>query len=569
MMRNKKAIRRGLILCGIIISMAVIYFVVVKVQQSSFSNDRVTVKVSGPSDVSGSEASLYVFTYVNANRSDLTNVELALSYPENFQPSPLENMSINGSSSVVHIGKIAGNSQGKVEVQGKFYGSKGTIAYIKGILKYQPQNIGSSFQSESQIGITIQSPSIKLVMDAPLEVASGGVVEYRLDYTNMSDVPFDNLRLKVEYPGGFQMQTTDPKTSEGDAVWYIGSLLPGKSGSIHITGTVDGSKNEAKVLKAHIGVLQGDGTLLSYSDSDRLTKIVTSPLSVQQTVNGLNQINVDPNEGLHYVVNYRNDGEIGLRDVIITLALDGSSLDFSKLQMNGGAFDDVHKVVTWKASDVRALANLAPKQEGSVGVYVPVLANIPTKTASDKNFVITSLAKIDSPDIPTPTGSNKIIGSNSLRVRVNSGINLQSTAMYEDPTIQNTGANPPVMGQETTYTLHWIASNATNDVNNATVSAYLPTGMRWTGKISPTTENLIYNDRTNQIVWNIGTMANGVGALQPAREVMFQVGLTPQINQAGQLAPILGESTFTAHDLFTNEDLHSKFVEQKISIPRQ
>ena len=29
MMRNKKAIRRGLILCGIIISMAVIYFVVV------------------------------------------------------------------------------------------------------------------------------------------------------------------------------------------------------------------------------------------------------------------------------------------------------------------------------------------------------------------------------------------------------------------------------------------------------------------------------------------------------------------------------------------------------------
>jgi len=565
---HKKAIRRGLVIAGVVVVVALSYFVIVRVQQSAFSSDRVTMSIDGPSDVSGSESSRFVFTYVNANRADLTDVELVLTYPDNFHPDPLENMAINGSSSQIHITKVAGHSQGKVELSGKFSGSKGTLGYIKGVFRYKPDGVGSSFQTESQLGITIQSSSIKLALEAPLSVSSGGVVEYRVDYTNMSDVAFDHLRLKVEYPDGFHSSQTDPKASEGDDVWYIGNLIPGQTGSVRITGTMDGSKNEAKIAKAHIGVLQGNGELLSYSNSDQLTKIVASPLFVQQTVNGLDTLNVNPGTVLRYTIRYRNDSEIGLRNVIITLALNGKALDFTRLQSDGGAFDSARNIVTWKASDVRDLMNLNPGKDGSVSVSVPVLENISLQTDSDKNFIITSIAKIDSPDIVTPTGSNKIIGSNTMNVKVNSGIGIGVATAYQDSTIPNTGANPPQLGQETTYTIHWNVSNTTNDVDKAVVTAYLPTGIRFTGKTTPSSENITYDNRTNQITWNVGTIQNGVGSFKPLREVAFQIGLTPQVNQVGQVVHVLEETTLTAHDLFTNESLQAKKEVQTLSISR-
>ncbi|MDD5084089.1 MAG: hypothetical protein PHT88_04165 [Candidatus Moranbacteria bacterium] len=566
MSRNRKAIMQGVVICGIIIAVALAYFVAVRIQQSSFNSDRVTLKVDGPTSVSGSESSLFVFSLSNVNRSELTDAELTLTYPENFRPDAMDNMSINGSSSQIHIGTIAPHSQGKIELRGKFVGSKGSLAYIKGVLRYKPENASSSFQAESQIGVTIQSPSIKLSMEAPLEVASGGVVEYRVDYTNMSDVPFDNLRLKVEYPAGFHFQEATPKTSEGEAIWYVGTLSSGQSGSVRIVGTVDGTKDETKILTAHIGMLQGNGELLAYSDSERLTKIVASPISVQQTANNLNQLSVNPGSVIRYDVRYRNDGQIGLRNVIITVAVDGSALDYSKLQPSGGAFDDVKRIITWKASDVHELANLAPGKEGTVSFSVPVLSMLPVKTDADKNFVITSVAKVDSPDIATPTGSNKIIGSNTLRVKVNSGVDIQVATIYQDGVIPNAGPNPPVLGQETTYTIHWRAFNGSNDADKGVVSAYLPTGIRWIGKVSPSSENITYNERTNQITWNVGNIQSGIGSIRPIREVMFQVGLTPQVNQVGSTTPLLGETTFTAHDLFTDVSLESKQETQIVTI---
>lgn len=566
MVRHKQAIHRGFMAAGAVVLLILAYFTFVKVQQSAFTSDKVTVKVDGPSEVSGSESSLFIFTYANKNRTDLSDVDLVLSYPENFRPDAMENMSVNGSSSQVHIGTVAGHSQGKVELRGKFYGSKGTLAYMKGVLKYKPESVGSFFQAESQMGIAIQSPSLRLSIDAPLEVASGNIVEYRVDYTNMSDVPFENLRVKAEYPDGFLLKEAAPKTSEGNTVWYIGNIAPGQTGSIRIIGTMDGVKNETKLLKMHIGMLQGNGELLSYSDSERLTKIVTSPLMVQQTVNGLNELSVAPGSTLKYAVKYRNDGDVGLRNVIITLEIQGSALDFSNLDLEGGAFDEAKKTITWKASDVRDLANLAPGKEGTVSVSVPVLESMPVKTDADKNFVITSIAKIDSPDIATPSGANKIIGSNTLRAKVRSRIGIQQSASYQDATFPNIGIDPPQVGKETTYTIRWTASNGTNDTDKATVTTYLPTGIRFTGKTSPSSESIVYDSRTNQITWNIGTLKNGAGTLSPDREVLFQVGITPASNQSNQSAALSGDVIFTAHDLFTDESLEVKGMPQSVIV---
>lgn len=565
--RHREVIRIGSIVVGVVAVIAFTGFTFLKVQQMAFGDEKVIVKIDGPSEVGGSESSQFTVSYANANRADLEDADLILSYPENFRPDAMTNLTVNGSSGTIHVGTIAGHSQSKVEVRGKFYGSKGALMYLKAVLRYKPEKIGSVFRAETQKGITVRSSSLRLEMDAPLEVSSGGVVEYRLDYTNASDVTLSNLRLKTEYPSGFHFTGSDPKVSEGDSVWYVGNLAPGQSGHVRITGTLDGSRNEAKIFKVHLGIPQGNGDLLSYSDGEKLTRMVASPLSIAQTVNGLTTLNANPGDTLQYLIQYQNDGEIGLRDTIITIDIQSVALDFSRLILTKGAYDASRKIITWKASDFPELANLAPGKGGEIRFSVPVLGSIPVGSETDKNFVIRSVAKIDSPDIPNPIGANKIIGSNTMDVKVNSKISVQARAFYQDGRIPNSGPIPPKVGSETTYTIHWNAFNTTNNVDQAVVTADLPTGVKWKGKVDPISEDLVYDERTNRVTWNLGSMANDIGGLKPVREVVFQVGITPQVNQVGNDAALLGESMFTAHDLFTDESLSVHGAQKTTSIP--
>jgi hypothetical protein len=564
--RNKKALLRGVIAFGILFFLGLSYVVFVKIQQSAFVSSKTTVSIDGPNSVSGTNDSLFVFTYVNANRSDLTDAQLLISYPDNFQPDAMQNMTINGTTSEVHIGPIAGHSHGRIEIRGKFHGSKGTLAYVKGVLRYKPVSVGSFFQSEAQLGVTIATPSIKLSLDAPREMASGNVAEYRVDYTNMSDVPFDRLRLKMEYPDGFHFQSAVPAPSEGDSVWYVGDMPPGKSGQVHILGTIDGERNQAKIAKVHIGLLQGNGDLLSYSDSNQLTRIIAAPLTITQKVNGLDKASIAFGDILQYDIAYRNDGETALRNTIISFQLNGSVLDLSRLTISdGGSFDTKNNTIVWNASGVRSLANLSPNESGTVSVSAPLVRNFVPQALTDKNFTVKSVVKIDSPDIATPTGVNKIIASNTLVVKVKSAVNITTSAAYQDVILSNTGPFPPVLGTETTYTLRLGVTNTVNDADKVSVSAYLPTGVRWTGKTSPADENISFNERTNQVVWNIGSLQSGTGTVNPAREVLFQVGVTPQPNQSLSVLSVLDDTTLTAHDLFTDETVLATAMPQIIT----
>jgi hypothetical protein len=556
--RNRRAVTVGGVVLGTVLFVAVAIVATVKVRESAFSDEKVVVRVEGPSEVAGSQSSRFYVSYANNNRADLENAELLVYYPDTFRPDAGPHVTVGPAFSRIPIGTVAGRSQGKIEFPGKFYGAKGSLAYLKAVLRYRPEDIGSEFQAEKQLGITIQSSSLTLDVEAPLEVASGGKVEYRVDYANATDATMTNIRLKAEYPEGFRFESADPKVSEGDGVWYIGNLAPGQKGTVRISGTVDGARNEAKTALFRLGTFQGDGGFLAYSEQQRTTKVIASPLRIFQAVNGRNQFNASPGETLYYSVRYRNDGEIGLRDVIVKVEIRSAALDFSRLRsINGGAYDSARREVMWKASDIPQLAYLAPGQEGEVQFSVPVVPNLPSGSDSDKNFTVVSTARIDSPDIPTPIGANKTVGSNTLTVKVNSMPGLQAKGFYADARIPNEGPLPPKVGVQTGYTLHWILSNTTNDLDQVQVTASLPTGVKWLGRTDPSSESISFNPRTNQIVWNVGSVSGGTGVRQPAREVAFQVGVVPEASHAGKEMTLLNESSVSAHDLFTGETLRA------------
>ncbi len=553
---QRKAIKITLWAIGAIALLGVILIVVFKIKQSAFSEEKVLIDIEGSAVIDSTQLVQYAIHYKNDNRVDLKDASILLNHSENFQPESATNLqTINAGNSKIYIGTIKSRSQGEVVLKGRFYAPKDYVVYLRGRLDYMPSNFNSVFQAQSQIGINVKTSPIFLEVAAPMEAASGNDAEYLIDYKNQSPRSFSDVRVKVEYPEGFQFTSGDPRPSEGDNFWYIGNLSPDQSGKIRILGTVRGSRNEGKIVKVYIGSSGDDGQFVAYTQDEKATKIVASPLGITQSIGGLENLTINAGETLNYSLNYQNEGEIGLRDVIIVLEIKTDILDFSKLKLQKGSYDGAKGAITWKAPDFPQLSNLAPGQSGEIQFSVPALDRIPVKNENDKDFSVITVAKIDSPDVPASSQSNKIIASNTLELKLNSKVILETTGYYNDSGIANFGPIPPQVGKETSYVIHWQITNVSNDISDVKVVSSLPTGINWKEKILPENEKIIYNERTNQIVWEIGKLKNGAGILTPKKEVSFQISVTPQVNQKEQEARLLNPSFLEAKDLFTRERL--------------
>lgn len=565
---QKKALKRGLWIAGGIVILALVTIAAVAIRRSAFSEKRVTVSIEGPANIDSTQNVQYVIHCKNDNRLGLKNATIALNYSENFQPETATNLQIlSGSSSKIHLGDFKPHSEKTVELKGKFYAPQDYLVYLHAALEYSPSGFSSVFQAQTQLGVSVKTSPIFLEITAPLETASNNNVEYLLNYRNLSSRHFSGARVKAEYPEGFEFSSADPLPSEGDNFWYLGDLAPNQAGEIKIRGIIEGSSEEGKFFKAYIGSTSNDGKFVIYTQGEKITKMVISPLAISQSVNGLKSSSVNAGETLNYVLQYKNTGNVGLRDAIITLEIGSSALDFSKMKLESGSYNSTKHMITWKASDLAELANLAPGAGGEIRFSIPVLERIPVKTKNDKNFVIVTRAKIDSLDVPTPVGSNKIMASDTLELKLNSRVILETFGYHRNLEIQNFGTLPPRVGKEISYVFKWKITNVSNDISGARVVSSLPSGVKWTGKIYPAGENITYKERSNEIVWEIGKLENAAGVLDPKREVSFQVSIIPQINQAGREAPLLNNSVFTAQDLFTEEEIKVEAESKTTSLP--
>lgn len=556
---KKRALKIGGIVLGAVVAVVLLLVAIYGMRQASFNDGRVKVAVDGPKETRSGKLLTYEITYNNDNWASLNDAVLRINHPESFKPE--ESTAYRAESptvSLVDLGKLDGHANGKIIFSGRAYSPKGTLMYIKTSLSYRPANFNSQFESEAQVGVNVISTPMTLEVMAPQAMASGDALDYQVDYKNVGAEDFENIRIKVYFPEGFIFSKSVPSVSEGDNIWYIGHLSAGESGKIVISGKLQGERDNVKKVAVYIGTIN-QGQFVTYNEESTTTKIAASPLSIYQTVNGSTNFSANAGDTLRFEIYYKNTGDLGLGNVNIKESLNSAVLDYSTLETDGGAYDTDNRTIEWKAADHPELANLAPGQEGMIGFSIKVGNVIPLQTVNDKNFVISSIVRIDSPDIPTPIEMNKIVAGNKTDIKLNSKLIIEAEGYYNDPFIANTGPIPPAVGQETTYTIHWKAGNVSNDVTDAKVEASLPTGVVMTGKTYPDQAGLEYNERTNKIIWNIGPMKVGEGITSPLREVAFQVRIKPSLDQLGKAVDILQAGVFSAKDSFTQENLSAQF----------
>lgn len=552
--------KRNLIILGVVVLVAVLVSAAAWGygwwKKNAFHQDRVSISFEGPKEADSTQPTKYIIHYKNQNRVTLRNAEINLSYAENFQPTDNVNLKfLSPTASRFFIGDIKPMSEGTVELKGIFYAPKDFPVYLRGSLLFTPSNGSEQLSMDDQIGVNITAAPVLLSIGAPKNASVGDSVVYVVDYKNLDIRQLSNVQVKIEFPAGFVMKKSEPQPSEKESIWYVGNLESNQNGKITINGQLKGEEGESKDLIVSLGHMGSDGKFVTYSKQEFSTYMVTPVLAIRQSLENKTDDIISAGEVLKYIVEFENTGNIGLRDAIVTAKVDGHLMDFSKIKIENGSFDGETGMITWKASDVPALSIINPKAKGQVRFSLPVKEIIPIESDLDKNFTVSSIAKIDSPDIPTPVDSNKIIGSNQLELRLASKVIFDTKGFYNDSIIKNEGPIPMRIGQETTFTIHWKISTVSNDLSGVRVVSSLPSGIKWTGKTFPQGEKILYNPRSNQLVWEVGDVGAGTGIKNKAREVAFQVAVTPQVNQAGESIVLLNKSNFTAKDMFVSREI--------------
>ncbi|MFZ3031586.1 MAG: hypothetical protein WA082_00970 [Candidatus Moraniibacteriota bacterium] len=527
--------------------------VILKIRAGLFSPENIVLNIAGGGSAGSAELVTFDFEYANNNWMDLENASVVFEYPESFHPEASSRLEIKKSRAEGKIGTIKSKGQGTVSLSGKFYGSKGDQAKIYATLRYSPSALSSTFEKRVEHTVGISSSTLFFEINAPLELASDQEAQYEVRYRNEGDTAFSNLKIKLEYPAGFVFTDADTPSSGDGTVWEVGTLAPGQEGTLVVRGRLSGARDEQKTVHGDIGFFQGDGSFLSYGEGQRKTKVIASPFVIRQTVEGATAATIDPGRDLRYALEYRNEGNVGIRDAIITVELDTPYLDFSTLQFEGGifgAYNQARKAISWKASDFPALNRVEPGQSGKVAFSIKSYAAPTKKVAAARNPLIVSVAKIDSPDIPAIVGVTKVVASNTLSVKLNSVVTSTLEVQYQDTVIPNSGPTPPVVGQETTYTFHLALDNTSNSLRDARMNILLPTGIRYTGNIVGAGEKTFFNERTNELVWDMGVFAP-----ETRREIVFQVGVTPSPGTRENDIMLVSQALFTGKDTFTETEI--------------
>lgn len=546
--RMKNTRIKAIITGGIIITVIVVLLLMVVsfvfFQKGFFARDRVTLSVESLQNVESNKITEVVFSYENDNRAHLSDAEIVVRFGDYFIPEEnQENFTrVSDSQGVITLGTIKGGEKGRLVLAGHFAGPRGASGDVAGTLRYTPERTSTRYDVNARATSTITSSPIAIEIDSPIEIVSGNLVDIAVKIQNTNTDTLSKLKFTLDMPESFSFYDAQPRASHG-SVWLIDTLLPQSEVVIHVRGGLDAPIGSVQRFGAEVGTQESGGAYVSYANTLYSPRIVRSPIIVNQKVESQNPGVVYAGEILRYHVTFKNDSNISLRDSVVTLNLDGEVLNYGSLELMGvGDYDQANQRIVWKASDVPALKVLGPQESGEVSFMVTVKNQLPVQDENDHHFSVISVASIDSNDIPSQLRENKTVLSNVMTLPVGAKVMLSSALQYRD------GANPPAVGKKTTYTVAMKAESINNDIADTIVHIPLPTHTKFEGS---TSDELTFNERTNEVVWNLGDVVHGTGVTRSAREISFDISIVPSVEQVETKPLLVKEQVLSAKDRFT------------------
>jgi hypothetical protein len=244
-------------------------------------------------------------------------------------------------------------------------------------------------------------------------------------------------------------------------------------------------------------------------------------------------------------VSWVNNLPIRVQDVEIQLVLTGAILDRTSVNADHGFFRSTDNTLVWGKETDPKLADVAP---GASGVASFTLATLSVNKGTFKNpelgfSVVVRARRLSESNVP-----ETIQSSADARAVVATDLAL-SAFLSHGGAFQDFGPFPPKADAETSYTVTWTALNSSNAVANASVTAVLPSYVRFTGTMSPSGA-ITYNPVGGIVTWTIGDLSEN-----SAKTATFQVAITPSLTQVGTEPTVVGDERIYGFDRFARTQL--------------
>ncbi len=500
---------------------------------NSVSTDKVSIDIQGPTTIAGGDTVPFSITITNKNPIALEHAIIEIDFPEGTRSA----VNVLGPYPryVENLGTIASGATVTRSVKAIVFGGAGQALALPVSFSYGTASSNAVFEKKSTYALAISSTPLSISVDALTELTSGQAITFSLAVRSNANVPIGNIVLATTFPFGFSVASSSLPLTNGSFV--IGTLAPGASRQIRLTGTLTGQNNDQRVFHFSVGTANSikDPTLaIAYMTQDATVKIAEPFITTTLTLGGnvLANAVMTPNSAQNISVNYQNTLATTIMNASISVALSGTAINYDSIRTMNGFYNSIDHTIVFSRDTDSKLASLVP---GASGQGSFSFSTLPAGAPSPTIIFSTSASGIR-------TGQTNVPEQVTVSAQYQAKVSTMATLATR--TSRVSGPLPPRVEQATIYAITLTAQNKGSTLAGGATTLTLPSYVTYLGQTTGA-GSFSYDSTARTLTWRAGDIPQNGNA-----EGTFRVSFTPSASQKGSAVQLTGIPTFSGHDRF-------------------
>lgn len=507
---------------------------------NQISGKNIEFVLTGPVAVAGGDIVTLQVAVNNNNAVAIEGATLVVNYPPGTKSVGEGSRDLYEER--ISLETIAAGESKVIPIQVAVFGEENEEKEITAAIDYRVTGSNGTFYKEAEpVKFTINSSPVILRVETIEKISAGQEFAIKLIVQSNAETPLSNVLISATYPDSFRFISAEPAPSYRQSEWILKQLAAKGTETITIRGVGNGLSSEAFIIRFQAGTPRTDnqfmiGSVLAQTASTFTVEQPFVKMEVRVGSDTDNDVVLPAGSATDVVVVVTNTHTEPIYDMNLRIAPTGSAFNESLLQINGGFYDSIKKELRFEVSGSPELALVQPGERREFRFTLSGDSELRTATLDLAASVYGR--RVSERNVP-----EELIAADETAVRYSS---VAALARQID---RLSGPVPPVVNEETMYTLTIEAAAGANDVTGASVVTTLPQYVNWLQAYEGPGD-VAFNPINKELRWTIGEIKS-----KERKTLSFQVSFTPSLLQVNSAPVMLSRQVFQANDRFTGAPL--------------